>query len=61
MKSKSSIVADPAVTVDDALRLERYSGWPAELWLNLQTHHDQQAAKAEMKTALAGIRPCPAM
>lgn len=50
-----------AVTVDTALRLERYLGWPAEVWLNLQTHHDQQVAKAEMKSALAGIQPCLAM
>ena len=50
-----------ALTVDTALRLERYFGWPAEVWLNLQSHHDQQLAKAEMKSALAGIQPCPAM
>jgi addiction module HigA family antidote len=51
----------PAVTVDTAPRLERYFGWPAEVWLNLQSHHDQQHARAEMKSYLAGIQPCPAM
>ena len=50
-----------AVTVDTALRLERYFGWPAEVWLNLQSNHDQQAAKAAMNSTLAGILPCPAM
>jgi len=50
-----------SLTVDTALRLERYFGWPAEVWLNLQSHHDQQIAKAEMKSALAGIQPCPVM
>jgi hypothetical protein len=29
--------------------------------LNLQSHHDQLAAKETMKSTLAGIRPCPAM
>jgi addiction module HigA family antidote len=29
-----------AVTVDTALRLEHYFGWSAEVWLNLQNHHD---------------------
>ena len=40
-------------TVDTALRLERYFGWPAEVWLNLQTHHDQQAAKESIKSTRA--------
>lgn len=50
-----------ALTVDTALRLERYFGWPAEVWLNLQNHHDQQAAKESMKSTLAGIQPCTAI
>ena len=50
-----------ALTVDTALRLERYFGWPAEVWLNLQSHHDQQAAKESMASALSTIRPCPVM
>ncbi|MFI2794094.1 HigA family addiction module antitoxin [Haloferula sp. A504] len=50
-----------ALTVDTALRLERYFGWPAEVWLNLQSHHDQLATRETMKSTLAGIRPCPAM
>ena len=50
-----------SMTVDTALRLERYFGWPAEVWLNLQSHHDQQIAKESLKSTLAGISPCPAM
>ena len=49
------------LTVDTALRLERYFGWPAEVWLNLQSHHDPQTAKASLKSALAEIQPCPAL
>lgn len=50
-----------AVTVDTALRLERYFGWPAEVWLNLQARHDQQVTKESMKAALSAIHPCAAM
>lgn len=50
-----------SLTVDTALRLERYFGWPADVWLNLQSHHDQQTAKATMKSAHAEIQPCPAL
>ena len=50
-----------AVTVDTALRLERYFGWPATVWLNLQSHHDQQLAKESMVSTLAQIHPCPAL
>lgn len=50
-----------AVTADTALRLERYFGWPAVVWLNLQSHHDQQIVKESMQSVLEKIRPCPAM
>lgn len=50
-----------ALTVDTALRLERYFGWPAEVWLNLQSHHDQQTVKEALKATLAAIHPCAAM
>jgi len=50
-----------AVTADTALRLERYFGWPAEVWLNLQSHHDKESAEAAMKTTLSGIRRCAAL
>lgn len=50
-----------AVTADTALRLERYFGWPAEVWLNLQAHHDQQLVKESMQATLAKIQPCPVL
>jgi addiction module HigA family antidote len=50
-----------ALTVDTALRLERYFGWPAQVWLNLQSHYDQQIAKISLKSTLAGIQPCAAL
>lgn len=50
-----------SVTADTALRLERYFGWPAEVWLNLQSHYDKQSVQEAMKSTLSGIRPCAAM
>ncbi|WP_146850971.1 HigA family addiction module antitoxin [Brevifollis gellanilyticus] len=47
-----------SVTADTALRLSRYFAWPAEVWLNLQGHYDQHTAEAQMKPALARIKPC---
>ncbi len=32
-----------SLTVDNALRLERYIGRPADVWL--QSHHDQQTTR----------------
>ena len=39
-----------AVSADTALRLGRYFGMEAEFWMNLQAHHDLEAAR----DALAG-------
>ncbi len=50
-----------SITADTALRFERYFGWPAEVWLNLQSHHDQELAKESMQSTLAKIQPCPAL
>ncbi len=50
-----------AVTVDTALRLEKYFQWPAVVWLNLQAQHDQQLAKETMAKVLASIKPCAAI
>ena len=50
-----------AVTVDTSLRLERYFGWPAHVWLNLQNHHDQQLAQDTLKARLDKIQPCAAL
>jgi len=45
-----------AVTVDTS-----HFGWPAQVWLNLQNHHDQQIAQDALKSTLAKIQPCPAL
>ncbi len=38
-----------AITVDTALRLARYFGTSAEVWLRLQVRYDLEVAEAEMK------------
>lgn len=50
-----------SITADTALRLAKYFGWPAEVWLNLQSHHDRQHAEEAMRPVLARIHRCPAM
>ena len=50
-----------AVTVDTSLRLERYFGWPAHVWLNLHTHHDPPIAQDTLKARLDKIQPCAAL
>lgn len=37
-----------AITVDTALRLERYFGIEAQFWLNLQTEHDLRIMKRKI-------------
>jgi antitoxin HigA-1 len=49
-----------ALTADTAVRLARYFQWPAEVWLNLQSHYDRQIAEEENRAVLARIRPCAA-
>jgi addiction module HigA family antidote len=49
------------LTADTSLRLERYFSWPAEVWLNLQSHYDQEIAGEGLKAELAGIKACPAL
>lgn len=49
-----------ALTVDTALRLERYFPWPAEVWINLQAHYDRQIAGERLAEELAAIHPCDA-
>jgi addiction module HigA family antidote len=46
-----------AITPETALRLERYLGWPAQVWLNLQSHHDMQRVVGNLKDTLVKIRP----
>ena len=49
-----------ALTADTAVRLARYFQWPAEVWLNLQSHYDRQIAEEENRAELARIQPCAA-
>ncbi len=47
-----------AVTADTALRLSRYFGTSAELWLNLQSHYDLELVYTKLKDKLIKeIRP----
>jgi addiction module HigA family antidote len=38
-----------AITADTALRLARFFGTSAELWMNLQAHYDLEVARDEVK------------
>src|SRR5882724_1281382 len=44
-----------AITAETALRLERYLGWPAQVWLNLQSRYDMEITAPKMTKALVGI------
>lgn len=48
-----------AVTADTALRLSRYFGTSAELWMNLQALYDLQTTQDEIDEQLATIEPFP--
>jgi addiction module HigA family antidote len=47
------------VTVEVALRLERFFGVSAEFWLNLQTACELEEARRELAAELSAIRPYP--
>jgi addiction module HigA family antidote len=44
-----------AVTAETALRLERYLGWPAQVWLNLQSRYEMETTAPKMGDALSQI------
>lgn len=44
-----------AVTAETALRLERYLGWPAQVWLNLQSRYEMETTAPKMSAALSAI------
>jgi addiction module HigA family antidote len=48
-----------SVTPETALRLERYLGWPAQVWLNLQSHYDMQVTAPKMRRVLSKIMIAP--
>src|SRR5436309_9966752 len=41
-----------AITPETALRLERYLGWPAQVWLNLQSRYDMETIAPKMSKSL---------
>lgn len=45
------------ITADTALRLGRYFGTTAQVWLNLQTNYDLEVASRELAESIAHIRP----
>lgn len=45
-----------AITVETALRLERYLGWPAQVWLNLQSRYDMEITAAGLERSLQKIK-----
>lgn len=45
------------VTADTALRLARYFGTSAELWMGMQAQYDLECAKDEAAVALRRIQP----
>jgi addiction module HigA family antidote len=44
-----------AITTETALRLERYLGWPAQVWLNLQSRYDMEITAPKISKALSHI------
>jgi addiction module HigA family antidote len=47
-----------AITPDTALRLARYFGTSAEVWLNLQQHYDLKVARRRLERKIIGtVRP----
>jgi addiction module HigA family antidote len=47
-----------AITADTALRLARFFGTSAELWINLQSHYDLEVARDEIEEMVTReIRP----
>ncbi|HFQ94246.1 MAG TPA: addiction module antidote protein, HigA family [Anaerolineae bacterium] len=48
-----------AITADTALRLSRYFGTSAELWMNLQTLYDLERTRDRIEEQLREVRPYP--
>lgn len=46
-----------SVTADTALRLAKYFGTSAQLWLNLQTRYDLDVAEDRVAAQIAAITP----
>ena len=47
-----------AITADTALRLSRYFGTTAELWMNLQAHYELELARDQVESKIwAEVQP----
>ena len=46
-----------AITADTALRLGRYFGTTAQLWINLQSTYELECAEEKLETELITIEP----
>jgi antitoxin HigA-1 len=46
------------ITAATALRLSRFLGTSAEIWMGLQEHFDLENAQARLAPELDGIQPC---
>lgn len=47
-----------SVSPEMALKLARYFGTSADIWLNLQADYDLYKAKLKSKKIIEGIKPC---
>ena len=45
------------ITADTALRLGRYFGTSADVWINLQKRYELETARRELGNTLASIQP----
>jgi addiction module HigA family antidote len=46
------------ITADTALRLARFFGTSAQMWMNLQSRYELEEAEATLREKLTAIRPC---
>ncbi len=51
------LVGQTSVSADTALRLEQAFGASAQFWINLQTHHDLETARAACSFGKIGRLP----
>lgn len=51
------VLGKRAITADTAIRLSRYFGVSAQLWMGLQTDYDLEEARSRLGRTISGIRP----
>ena len=50
------VMGKRAITPETALRLERFFGWPAQVWLNLQSRYDMETTAPRLERTLRKIQ-----